>query len=462
MSWKDYIKKIKEDLSDYRMRDAQEKRELRLQMERTRYMHDMTKLRLRELEHRLKLMQRCKKFKVSEEKLKLIKEIASVKAEQHQQHLRSHMFFMGSRETDFNTYYRRIRYTRPFVFVFILSLWFLLFWLGGLGTGLKIVIFVFALLNTFGSLSVLFFLTNIKERILKPVDNLKKGVSEITSGNYDITVSDESINEITSLTQAFNKMAKNLRESEKLKSEYEENRKALIANISHDLKTPITSIQGYVEAITGNPEIPGEKMDSYLKIIHSNAAYMNRLIDDLFLFSKLDMQKLDFHFEETSIHGFIGDMMEEFGLELKEKGAAFDYENKLTGEYHVKLDSKRFYQIIRNLVDNAVKYGSGLNLRISVKLYEADKFICLDIADNGPGINAESLPHLFDRFYRAESGRTKDLNSTGLGLAIAKELTLAHGGRISVSSTEKEGSCFTVALPYMEPASAMSEYQKGV
>lgn len=123
------------------------------------------------------------------------------------------------------------------------------------------------------------------------------------------------------------------------------------------MKTPITSIQGYVEAITGNEEIRQNRLEQYLKVIHNNVVYMNRLIDDLFLFSKLDMQKLEFNFIEINICPFIADMMEEFKLELEEKDTGFEFNNMLTMDHIVKLDAKRFYRIIRNIIDNAVKYG---------------------------------------------------------------------------------------------------------
>jgi signal transduction histidine kinase len=242
-------------------------------------------------------------------------------------------------------------------------------------------------------------------------------------------------------------MAQKLQQGEKLKAEYEENRKALVANISHDLKTPITSIKGYIEALLeGSLESP-DKRDAYLKVIHHNIDYLNRLIDDLFLFSKLDMQKLHFNFERIEIRNFLGDLMEEFQLELGDRKIRFGFRDELTGEPYVNLDAKRFYQAISNIIRNAVSHGPEHGLSLGVKLYRQDDWIAIDIEDNGPGIDKDKLKYIFNRFYRIDTERTKDSQGTGLGLAITKELILAHGGEIAVTSSINTGTCFTILLP---------------
>jgi signal transduction histidine kinase len=361
---------------------------------------------------------------------------------------------VGNRNSeDLNHYYSRIRYSRIFVLIFNLLLWFLLFRFGGVQIGLKIVILFFALASSLGSLFEMLFLLRIRERILKPIDKLKDGVDEISKGNYLVQVKTDTNNEVGNLIEAFNKMAQKLYEAEALKAEYENNRKTLIANISHDLKTPITSVQGYIEAIAEQDDLSEEKLKKYLKIIYNNTAYINKLIDDLFLFSKLDMQKLDFHFEEVSIRPFFFDLMEEQRLDFEEKNITFTFSDELSCERIVKLDAKRFCQIMHNLLDNAVKYGQQTELTIDAKLYESGDNICVDLRDNGEGIEEEQLEQIFNRFYRVDKERTKDFSSTGLGLAIAKELAQAHGGDITVQSSKGTGTCFTVSIPYIIPFS---------
>jgi len=139
--------------------------------------------------------------------------------------------------------------------------------------------------------------------------------------------------------------------------------------------------------------------------------------------------------------------MEEFKFTLREKGVICDYIDRVPEGIKVNMDGKRIYQVIRNIIDNAVKYGQEVGLAIEVELLKEDEFVNINIKDNGPGIEEEKVKNIFDRFYRVDIERTKDLTSTGLGLAIAKELVEAHGGKVFVSSVIKVGSCFTVRLP---------------
>jgi signal transduction histidine kinase len=361
--------------------------------------------------------------------------------------MQRYLYADGFRKSDLSQYHRHIRVTRPISMAVNLLLWGLLFWLGGVSVALKIIILIFALVSTVGSVFELTFLLRVKNRILTPVEVLKKAVEEIAHGNYDVKVETKTPNEISTLISAFNGMANKLKEDEQVKLEYEENRKALIANISHDLKTPMTSIEGYVEALLERDDLSEEKKNRYLKIIAGNTDYMNRLIDDLFLFSRLDMQKLDFHFEKISIRPFLRDMMEELGLDFEEQHISFSYRDELSENLDASLDAKRFHQVIRNITGNAVKYGPQEGLAIHITLYRKDPDFCIDISDNGPGIPPEKLPHIFERFYRVDSERTKNFSGTGLGLAISRELVEAHGGKISVASEAGIGTCFTVSMP---------------
>lgn len=361
--------------------------------------------------------------------------------------LRHHLYSHGPAGSDLNRYYRHIRVARPLFMVLNLIFWGLLFWFGGASATFKAFILFFAILSTVASSFELSFLMRVKKRILTPVEELEKGVEAVASGNYDVKVERKGPNEIDGLISAFNGMADKLREDEQVKAEYEDNRKALIANISHDLKTPMTSIEGYVEALLERDDLSEAKKRRYLKVIANNTDYMRRLIDDLFLFSKLDMQKLGFDFEKMSVRPFLRDMMEESGLDLDERHISFSYCDELEEDVYAKLDAKRFHQIIVNIMGNAVKYGPREGLAIDVRLYrQADDF-CIDIRDNGPGIPREKVPHIFEQFYRVDDERTKDFSGTGLGLAISRELAEAHGGRVSVASSVGEGTCFTLSVP---------------
>lgn len=347
------------------------------------------------------------------------------------------------KQDELRWYHRNNKLSQILIVLFNIFIWFIIFRF----FGAKSIAVIVAVIITLGGVIQFIFNMRLEKMIFKPISRLKSGVEEISKGNYNIEIECDIFNELGILIDSFNDMAKKLSEGEKMKQIYEENRKNLIANISHDLKTPITSIQGYIETMLERHDVPQEAVDRYHQIIYSNAAYMNKLIDDLFLFSKLDLQKLELELESISLRAFMEDIMEEFNFELADRQIKFTYTDTLTKDYKISIDRKRINQVFRNIIGNAIKYGGNGGIEISVSLRIEEAFACIDIADNGLGIPEEKLPHIFDRFYRIDIQRTKDLMSTGLGLAISKELVEAHQGTISVSSKENVGSTFTVKIP---------------
>lgn len=358
----------------------------------------------------------------------------------HERHIHHH------HHKEFRRYHQYFRYFRPAAAIFSIIILYMLFTWGGL-KGLGI---FFGILIALKEIAQFLFLLRLERRLILPVEKLRECVDEVANGNYHVQVEYDSPNDLGLLIASFNEMARQLAEDEKIKAEYEENRKMLITSISHDLKTPITAIQGYIEALLDERQSTLADREKYLQIIHNNTLYMNNLIDDLFLFAKLDMQKLELHFLPIPIRSFMSDLLEEFRLDLTEQNISFVYDCKLEEEAILRIDGKRLRQAITNLIGNAVKHADTGRLEIVVSLYRCRNEICLSIADNGPGIPADKLPHIFDRFYRVDKERTKHYGSTGLGLAIARELVEAHGGTIAVVSAEKQGTSFTVSLPMAE------------
>jgi signal transduction histidine kinase len=359
---------------------------------------------------------------------------------QHEHHKIHH-----KKINDLNKIHRYLRWLRPVGGLISLFLLFLIFKFVGVQT---ITIF-FAVIFVIHQISHIYITLRMEKRIMEPLEKLKDGVDQIAKGNYDVRIDNNVCNEIGVLIYDFNKMAETLSKAEKIQQEYEENRKDLIANISHDLKTPITSINGYIEALVDGVVTSPDKVNNYLKVIYNNTTYINNLIDDLFLFSKLDMQKLDFNFEKIKIRAFMADLMEEFNFVLKEKDIGFKFQDNLLEELDVNIDRKRIYQVIRNIIGNAMKYGRQQEQVIEVQLGNNDLYVNIEVKDNGPGIPQDKLPHIFNRFYRIDAERTKDFMSTGLGLAIAKEMVEAHDGRIHVNSIVGEGGSFIIQLPIM-------------
>lgn len=356
--------------------------------------------------------------------------------------LRLHTHFHRHHHGEFQRYHRYFRYARPAGILFNIAIFYLLFtWVGFQALGILL-----AVLIGIKEIVQFFMLLRFEKKILAPVEELRRGVDEIAKGNFNVQIEGHIPNDLGMLIASFNEMARNLAQTEKMQEEYESNRKALIANISHDLKTPIAAIQGHIEALLDHTAESGENREKYLKVIYHNAAYLNKLIDDLFLFSKLDMEKLDFNFEQVGIREYLADLMEEYQLEFSDRNIKLQYTDMLVDHPVVAADRKRLFQAVNNIVRNAVKYGPA-DLTLTVTLQGVGNKLALAIRDNGPGIPSDKLPFIFDRFYRIDTERTKDMESTGLGLAIAKELIKAHGGEIFAESQVPGGTCFTITLP---------------
>jgi len=286
----------------------------------------------------------------------------------------------------------------------------------------------------------------MSKKVVVPLNSLKNAANQIKNGDLDFQVICNSPNEIGDLAKSFEEMRIKLKSSEQLKLLYENNRKELITNISHDLKTPITTIKGYVEGIRdGIPNSP-EKMDKYLQIIYNNAVELDGLIDDLFLFSKLDLKKLPFSFEAININDYLKDCFEELQFDLGEKGIALTYSTNYNEKNLIYVDRERLKRAILNIIRNAINCMDKNNPVINIILSENEKEAVIEIHDNGCGISSKSLPYIFDRFYRVNPARTTSNGGSGLGLSIAKHIILEHGGRIWAKSKKGEGTSIFFTL----------------
>lgn len=295
-------------------------------------------------------------------------------------------------------------------------------------------------------LSTVLFSLHMRKRLMKPLEKLRVAVEEIAKGNYGFTVEEEQFNMVGDLIASFNRMSIELKEAEELKERYEQNRKELIAGISHDLKTPITSIIGYVDAIQSGVARTEEKKEKYLNIIESNAQYTNKLIDDLFLFSKLDINQMQYEFVRMPICEFLQDVIVEKQLELEESGVNVSYTIDIAKDKLLAIDGKMVYRIMSNIMSNAIKYGNKETPEIHIEASEEPDGVKVAISDNGQGISQENLEHIFDVFFREDVSRNKEIGGTGLGLSIAKQLVQAHGGAIIATSKMGEGTTITFTL----------------
>ncbi|MCR8643099.1 HAMP domain-containing histidine kinase [Paenibacillus sp. N1-5-1-14] len=280
----------------------------------------------------------------------------------------------------------------------------------------------------------------VTKSIIKPLHALRKGAEQITEGTLDFKMTSTKKDEIGELFLSFEEMRQRLKSSVDMQLQYEENRKELISNISHDLKTPITTILGYVEGIRDGIADTPEKMDKYVKTIYYKASDMDRLIDELFLFSKLDLKRLPFTFEQVEISEYLTDCMDEIRFDLDQKGIQMELNVHLAKPTFVTADREQLKRTIMNIVDNSVKYMDKLDKSIKMDVTEELEQVTIVIEDNGAGIEEADLPYIFDRFYRADPSRNMDKRGSGLGLAIAKQIIREHGGDIRVTSQLHAGT----------------------
>ncbi|GHI00590.1 sensor histidine kinase [Neobacillus kokaensis] len=290
----------------------------------------------------------------------------------------------------------------------------------------------------------------VSKSIIKPLFTLKNATEQMGEGNLNVKIENARQDEIGQLSQAFDKMRIKLKESIDLQLQYEKSRKELISNISHDLKTPITAIKGYIEGIQDGVADSQGKMEKYLSTINRKATDMNQLIDDLFLFSKLDLKKLPFYFQDIDLICFMINFVEEVSFDLEEKDIKLILENRTKNNVKVIADRDQLKRVLMNITDNSVKHmKKSEEKNITIQISEKTDFVEIEVRDTGSGIEPESLPYIFERFYRVDSSRNKSTGGSGLGLAIAKQIITEHGGQIWVKSQIGLGTSifFTLKRP---------------
>lgn len=283
--------------------------------------------------------------------------------------------------------------------------------------------------------------------LVRPLRQLQRATCSIREGNLDFELEAEGDDEISDLCRSFEAMRRQLKSvaDERLRNE-RENRE-LISNISHDLKTPITAIRGYVEGIMDGVASSPEKMERYIRTISNKANDMDRLIDELTLYSKLDTNRIMYNFTKIHVEDYFGDCAEELQLELEAKGIRLVYSNELQEDAMIIGDPEQLKKVINNIVSNSVKYMDKerglIELRVSLS---GGDFVRVELEDNGCGIAAKDLPYVFDRFYRTDASRNSQTGGSGIGLSIVKKIIEDHGGRIWAGGREGVGTVISFEL----------------
>lgn len=276
--------------------------------------------------------------------------------------------------------------------------------------------------------------------VVRPLGKLQEATKKIKDGNLDFALEVESNDEIGQLCQDFEEMRMRLKENAEDKLQYDKDNKELISNISHDLKTPITAIKGYVEGIIDGVASSPEKLNRYIRTVYNKANDMDKLIDELTFYSKIDTNKIPYTFSKINVAGYFRDCVDEVGLEMEARSIELGYFNYVDEDVMVIADAEQIRRVINNIISNSVKYIDKKNGIINIRIKDVGDFIQVEIEDNGKGIAAKDVPNIFDRFYRTDSSRNSAQGGSGIGLSIVKKIIEDHGGRIWATSKEGIGT----------------------
>ena len=285
----------------------------------------------------------------------------------------------------------------------------------------------------------------IYRSIAVPLVKLKKATKNIKEGNLDFVLEVEGNDEFSQLCQDFEEMRKRLKESTEEKILMDKENKELISNISHDLKTPITAVKGYVEGIMDGVADTPEKMDRYVRTIYNKTNEMDHLINELTFYSKIDTNRIPYTFSKLNVEDYFSDCAEELGLEMETRGIELVYANYVEKGVQVIADGEQIRRVIHNIVSNAIKYMEKPRGIIQLRVKDVGDFIQVEIEDNGKGIAAKDLPYIFDRFYRTDVSRNSSKGGSGIGLSIVKKIMEDHGGKVWATSRLGIG---TIIIPY--------------
>lgn len=291
----------------------------------------------------------------------------------------------------------------------------------------------------------------IYKGVTYPIGKMQKAAQNIRDGNLDFHMESETDDELGQLCQDFEDMRRRLKANAEEKVEYDRENKELISNISHDLKTPVTAIKGYAEGIMDGVADTSEKMDKYIRTIYNKANEMDRLINELTFYAKIDTNRIPYNFNTISVNSYFDDCAEDLSLELESKGVEFGYFNYVEGDQKIIADAEQLKRVINNIITNSLKYMDKKYEKINLRIKDVGDFIQVELEDNGKGIASKDLPNIFDRFYRTDASRNSSKGGSGIGLSIVKKIVEEHGGKIWATSKEGTGTVmYFVIRKYQE------------
>ncbi|MFP4484658.1 MAG: ATP-binding protein, partial [Spirochaetaceae bacterium] len=290
-------------------------------------------------------------------------------------------------------------------------------------------------------------------RLTRPLRRLEQAALTMSEGRFDEPVAPPPVREMTQVFHAFETLRSRLRELLESRSRDEESRHALIAGLSHDLKTPVTAIKGYVEGLRDGVANTPEKRERYLNTIHQKINVLEKMISELFFLASLQGREPPLDLRPIDVAGFLSDSVEEF----RTMRAAPEQEIRGVGlersDVVVNADPIQLRRAVENVLDNALKYAQsdGTPLQVTLSLEAARERVTISIEDDGRGIPSEQVPRVFDSSFRGDAARS--VAGSGLGLTIARRIVELHGGRIYLQSAEGAGTSVRIQLPRAEASS---------
>jgi len=292
-----------------------------------------------------------------------------------------------------------------------------------------------------------FLSRQLSKQLIIPLEELRRAAGEIGRGNLDYALSTETKDELGIACREFDQMRVQLKAAREIQEKYEENRKELIVGISHDLSTPLTSVKGYASGLMDGIAKTTEKKRHYLNMIYQTACNMEKLVESLFLFSKLDLGRVEFCLETVPLHDYITDYIAENADRFLARGLRLIVQSHSLHS-QVLIDRMQFQRVVENILENSLKYKRGEigNLTVSLE-NEGEQQLRLEFADDGPGVTTPELAKLFDSFYRTDPARTNVSKGSGLGLAIVKQIITTMHGNIWAKNGKSGGLTICILLP---------------
>lgn len=283
----------------------------------------------------------------------------------------------------------------------------------------------------------------LQEPYIRYISKISEAVKNISEGDLNTAIDVIGDDEFSGMAANLNRMAADIKQLMEKERESERTKNELITNVAHDLRTPLTSIIGYLELLTNNQQIPADMQHKYIEIAYGKSRRLQKLIEDLFGFTKLNYGKIAMHVGQIDIVKLLGQLVEEAYPNFVEKGLSYDLQSNVPAKI-INADGNLLARLFDNLIGNAIKYGAD-GKRVLVKIHAESETVTVSVTNYGYVIPADELPLIFNKFYRVEHSRSSSTGGTGLGLAIAKEIVDMHGGTISVAS-DLNGTVFTVKL----------------